>query len=324
MNTQYCWPSRPASAITGPRDLRRWELKVLPHEQPEEFHDQARVREVLQDFIDVDAIELWRSAVYRFHALVAEHWSRDRIFLLGDGAHQMPPFLGQGMCAGIRDAANLIWKLLLVEKAGVSPALLDTYQEERKEHVRDVVAQAKALGLIIGELDLAAAHERDARLRAERTRSGGDPARHRLIPPLTGGLIDRDVRGAPATAAGTLFPQPTVETSDGRTALLDDVLPPVFLVVSRTTAAQAGLNERAVAALRRIGALRVLLGAKMDASQSDFTVLTPKDQLFADWLDETGAMAAVVRPDRYVYGVARTAPELERLIDDLFNALFDH
>ena len=76
--------------------------------------------------------------------------------------------------------------------------------------------------------------------------------------------------------------------------------------------------------MRRIGALRVLLGAKADASQQDFTVLTPKDQLFADWLDETGAMAALVRPDRYVYGVARTAPELERLIDDLFNALFNH
>jgi 3-(3-hydroxy-phenyl)propionate hydroxylase len=324
MNTQYCWPSRPASAITGPRDLRRWELKVLPHEQPEEFHDQARVREVLKDFIDVDAIELWRSAVYRFHALVAEDWRRGRIFLMGDGAHQMPPFLGQGMCAGIRDAANLIWKIILVEKTGASRALLDTYQEERKEHVRDVVAQAKALGLIIGELDLAAAQARDARLRAERTRSGGDPARHRLIPPLTGGLIDRTTQGPPGLAAGTLFPQPMVETVDGRTALLDDILPPVFLVVSRTADAQAGLSERNTATLRRLGAQRVLLGSPTDtlAKSPDFTVLTEKDKLFAQWLDETSAVAAVVRPDRYVYGAARTAPELERLLDDLSGALF--
>src|SRR5712692_3769605 len=131
MNTQYCWPSRPASAITGPRNLRRWELKVLPHEQPEEFQDKARVLEVLADFVDIDAIELWRSAVYRFHALVAARWNHNRFFLLGDCAHQMPPFLGQGMCAGVRDAANLIWKILLVEKASVSPALLDTDQEER-------------------------------------------------------------------------------------------------------------------------------------------------------------------------------------------------
>jgi 3-(3-hydroxy-phenyl)propionate hydroxylase len=176
----------------------------------------------------------------------------------------MPPFLGQGMCAGIRDAANLIWKLLLVEKAGVSPALLRSYQEERKVHVKNVVAQAKDLGLIIGELDLEAAKTRDARLRAERARSGGDPLRHRLIPPLAGGLIDCDERGQPRGAAGSLFPQPTVKTSDGRTALLDDVLPPVFLVVSRTIDAQSGLSERDLSMLRRIGALRVVLRSRGD------------------------------------------------------------
>ena len=144
------------------------ELKILPHEKPEEFQDDARVRDVLADFVGIDAIELWRSAVYRFHALVAAQWNRNRIFLLGDCAHQMPPFLGQGMCAGIRDAANLIWKLLLVEKSGVSRTVLSTYQDERKTHVQNVVAQAKELGLVIGELDVEAANERDARLRAER------------------------------------------------------------------------------------------------------------------------------------------------------------
>ena len=324
MNTQYCWPSRPASAITGPRDLRRWELKILPHERPEEFQNQARVREALRDFVDVEAIELWRSAVYRFHALVADRWSQGRIFLLGDCAHQMPPFLGQGMCAGIRDAANLIWKLLLVEKAGVSPALLRSYQEERKVHVKNVVAQAKDLGLIIGELDLEAAKKRDARLRAERARSGGDPLRHRLIPPLAGGLIDCDERGQPREPAGSLFPQPTVKTSDGRTALLDDVLPPVFLVVSRTIDAQSGLSERDLSMLRRIGALRVVLRSRgnPDSAQDGVVTLVAQDGLYEQWLDETGTAAAVVRPDRYVYGAGRTNQDLARLVDKLSGALF--
>jgi 3-(3-hydroxy-phenyl)propionate hydroxylase len=324
LNTQYCWPSRPASAITGPRDLRRWELKILPHERPEEFHDQARVREVLRDFVDVDAIELWRSAVYRFHALVADRWSQGGIFLLGDCAHQMPPFLGQGMCAGIRDAANLIWKLLLVEKAGVSPALLRSYQEERKVHVKNVVAQAKDLGLIIGELDLEAAKKRDARLRAERARSGGDPLRHRLIPPLAEGLIDCDERGQPRGAAGSLFPQPTVKTSDGRIALLDDVLPPVFLVVSRTIDAQSGLSERDLSMLRRVGALRVVLRSRgnPDSAQDGVVTLVAQDGLYEQWLDETGTAVAVVRPDRYVYGAGRTNQDLARLVDKLSGALF--
>jgi 3-(3-hydroxy-phenyl)propionate hydroxylase len=323
MNTQYCWPSRPASAIVGPRNLRRWELKILPHEKPEEFHDQARVREVLADFVDVDAFELWRSAVYRFHALVASHWCSNRIFLLGDCAHQMPPFLGQGMCAGIRDAANLIWKILLVEQAGVSPDLLRTYQDEREVHVQKVVAQAKELGLIIGELDLEAAKERDARLRAQR--EGGETLRHQLIPPLKQGLIDRDDHGQPTPLAGTVFPQPRVETADGTSALMDDVLPPVFLVVSATPDAQSDLSERELDALRRLGARRVVLRSPADAASkstaADVVSLTAKDDLFAEWLAETGA-AAVVRPDRYVYGVACTPAELAPLVGDLSRALF--
>src|SRR6476661_187557 len=323
MNTQYCWPSRPASAIAGPRNLRRWELKILPHEKPEEFQDDARVREVLAGFVDIDAIELWRSAVYRFHALVAAQWNRNRIFLLGDCAHQMPPFLGQGMCAGIRDAANLIWKLLLVEKAGASPAVLSTYQDERKTHVQNVVTQAKELGLIIGELDVEAANRRDARLRAERV--SGEPVRHRLIPPLTRGLLDRDQRGEPTRAAGSLFPQPRVETSDGRIALMDDILPPVFPVISGSADPQAALGERESALLRRLGALRVVLrsiDAGPDAPGQDVITLRAKDDLFASWLVETGATAAVIRPDRYVYGVAGTASQLTQLIRSLEDALF--
>jgi 3-(3-hydroxy-phenyl)propionate hydroxylase len=234
----------------------------------------------------------------------------------------MPPFLGQGMCAGIRDAANLIWKLLLVEKAGVSPAVLSTYQDERKTHVQNVVTQAKELGLIIGELDVAAANKRDARLRAERT--SGETARHRLIPPLTRGLIGRDDAGASAKAAGSLFPQPRVETPDGRIALLDDILPPAFLVVSATMDIQTALGERELEILRRLGAVRVVLRSTtaIEAPTQDVITLRAKDDLFANWLVDTSATAAVVRPDRYVYGDASTAPDLARLIRNLEGALF--
>jgi 3-(3-hydroxy-phenyl)propionate hydroxylase len=227
------------------------------------------------------------------------------------------------MCAGIRDAANLIWKLLLVEKSGVSPTVLSSYQDERKTHVQNVVAQAKELGLVIGELDVAAASARDARLRAERV--SGEPTRHRLIPPLTRGLIDRDHRGEPAKAAGLLFPQPLVATADGRIALLDDILPPAFLVVSGSVDAQAALSDRELEILRRLGAVRVVLCSDADgiaADGSGVMILVAKDELFANWLRETGAMAAVVRPDRYVYGVAGSAPDLARLVGELGGALF--
>src|SRR5262249_46401165 len=111
---QYCWPSRPATFVPGPGTLRRWEIKVLPGEDPETFgrHDNL-VRQIAR-FADLGCLEIWRSAVYRFHALLAQRWRCGRVFLLGDACHQTPPFLGQGMCAGIRDAANLAWKLALV------------------------------------------------------------------------------------------------------------------------------------------------------------------------------------------------------------------
>jgi len=196
--------------------------------------------------------------------------------------------------------------------------VLSTYQDERKTHVQNVVAQAKELGLIIGELDVEAANKRDARLRAERT--SGEPTRHRLIPPLTRGLIDRDHRGEPTRAAGSLCPQPRVETADGRIALMDDILPPAFLVISGTMDAQAALGERETAILRQLGAVRVVLRAEPDENNAldhDMITLTAKDALF-----ETEATAAVVRPDRYVYGVASTASDLARLIRNLEGALF--
>jgi 3-(3-hydroxy-phenyl)propionate hydroxylase len=325
MNTQYCRPSRPGTAVAGPRNLRRWELKVLPHEDPRDFHDEKHVIEALGAFVDTDAIELWRSSVYRFHALVADEWRRGRMFLLGDAAHQTPPFLGQGMCAGIRDAANLAWKLLLVEQAGAAPALLDSYQDERKVHVRNVVAQAKELGLIIGELDPEAAKRRDVRLRAQ-SAAAGDTVRHRLIPPLTRGLIARDARGEPAAAAGSVFPQPRVAADDGCAALMDDVLPPAFLVVSESASAQAALGERQRAFLRRVGARCVVVRrreADAGAATDDGVVmLVAEDNLLAQWFAETGAAAVVVRPDRYVYGIAKDGAELARLLDDLARALF--
>jgi len=215
-----------------------------------------------------------------------------------------------------------------VEKSGVSRTLLSTYQDERKTHVQNVVAQAKELGLVIGELDVAAATARDARLRAERV--SGEPARHRLIPPLTRGLVDRDRRGERAKAAGSLFPQPRVATADGRIALLDDILAPAFLVVSGSVNAQAALSDRELEILRRLGAVRVVLrshagGIAVDdiaAGASSAMTLVAQDELFANWLVETRATAAVVRPDRYVYGVAGSAPDLARLVGELGGALF--
>src|SRR5262249_22181501 len=160
---------------------------------------------------------------YRFHALVAERWRAGRVFLAGDACHQTPPFMGQGMCAGIRDAANLAWKLALVLRGGANDALLDSYEQERKPHVKALVGFAKKAGEVIGELDREKARARDALLRGQLERGEAETIRQRYIPDLAAGVLDP----ASGQTAGTLFVQPRVG-ADG--VLLDDLIAPRFLL----------------------------------------------------------------------------------------------
>ena len=191
VSIQYCEPTRPATYLIGVGNHRRWEIMLDPGEEPD-------VWKLLARWITPADAELWRAASYRFHALVARDWRRGNVFLAGDAAHQQPPFTGQGMCQGIRDVANLAWKL----KYG-NDRLLDTYEIERKAHVRRLTGVIKEIGKVIGERDPGAARERDRRLVAE---AGGEVKtvpRQNLIPPLEAGFLSR----APHPANGTLFPK---------------------------------------------------------------------------------------------------------------------
>jgi len=319
--TQYCWPARPATFIAGPGDLRRWEIKLLPGETPEAFGARDNVVAQLARFVDPDAIEVWRSAVYRFHAVVAERWRSGRVFVAGDACHQTPPFMGQGMCAGIRDAANLAWKLALVLRAGARDALLDTYEQERKPHVEALVAFAIKAGEVIGELDLAKAQARDALLRGQLQRGEAETIRQRYIPNLTAGVLD----AASGAVAGTLFVQPRVEVDgNGDGALLDDVVAPRFLLATSGEEAQSWLAPSALDLWRQLDGERVVIARAggADAATGGVCRLHERGSLFADWMMLHGAAAVVARPDRYVYGIARDADELNRMIEGLGRQIF--
>ncbi len=170
---QFCDPSRPTTFIVGPGNHRRFEIMLLPGEDPHQMETPAQVWRLLARWITPDDATLWRAASYRFHALVAEEWRRGRIFLAGDAAHQQPPFIGQGMCQGIRDVGNLVWKLDRVLNGQSGAGLLDTYGEERIEHVRQLTTRIKAIGHVICERDPVAAEARDIRILAE---GDGHPA----------------------------------------------------------------------------------------------------------------------------------------------------
>lgn len=325
---QYCRPSRPGTHIIGPGMLRRWEIKLLPGETPEDFRTEDAIRKALATFVDPDAVEIWRSAVYQFHAVVADRWREGNIFLAGDAAHRTPPFLGQGLCAGLRDANNLFWKFVLVERRGASDSLLDTYRAERRPHVKTVVAHAKEFGLIIGELDEAKARQRDARLEAELKAGTAETIRSRFIPDLAGGLLARagDNGNAPlARLAGSLFVQPKVLDARGEEKFLDDVTGNRFAIFAAENVV-AALPTSARTALQRLGGHTTVVSSGVESARKDGDVLyvCETDGLFANWCAQHGVWAALVRPDRYVYGVAANAQDLTALVDALHAGVFEN
>ena len=279
---QHCDPARPMTQVNMVGNRRRWEIMLMPGDDPATIAEPARVWRFLAPWLTPADADIERSAVYTFHSVIARGWRHGRLLIAGDSAHQTPPFLGQGMCAGIRDAANLAWKLELVCRGEAPARLLDTYESEREPHVRAFIALAVRIGGIIQATDPQLAAERD-RMFAER----GTEIFSFPQPALGPGAHD----DAPPPV-GQVFHQPRLD--DGR--LLDDAIGIRFAVLGdrRAIAAAAPATR---ARWERLGA-----GVLADASRE-----------VAAWLAENGARALVLRPDRYVFGLARDAADLDRL-----------
>jgi 3-(3-hydroxy-phenyl)propionate hydroxylase len=291
---QFCDPARPITYIVGPGNHRRFEIMLNPGEDPAAMQQPAMVLDLLSRWLAPGDATLWRAASYRFHALVAAEWRRGRVFLAGDAAHQQPPFIGQGMCQGLRDVANLVWKLA-ARRDGAPDALLDSYGEERGAHVRTLTTRIKAIGRQICERDPVAARTRDAALLAQ---GGGKPpvvTRQEIVPPLECGLLSC----LPHPARGTLFPQPWVRQGDA------------WVRMDRVTG--GGWRLFAAAGFAPAGdAWRFGTGPG---------TLVERDVVAAAWFARHGIGAALVRPDHYVFGVASDAASLAALLAERDAAL---
>ena len=203
MTVQYCDPARPVTAVKVTGNRRRWEIMLMPGDDPARMTEPETVWHLVAPWIKPGDARLERSAVYTFHSLVAQRWRNGRLLIAGDAAHQTPPFLGQGMCAGIRDAANLAWKLERVVRGTSAEALLDSYESERKPHARRFIEEAVRLGGILQTTDPAVAAERDRRFLQT-----GKEEMVNLSPRLGPGAH----AGTPR--AGEIHPQPRL--ADGR------------------------------------------------------------------------------------------------------------
>ncbi|MBI5719268.1 MAG: bifunctional 3-(3-hydroxy-phenyl)propionate/3-hydroxycinnamic acid hydroxylase [Burkholderiales bacterium] len=286
-SVQYCEPARPCTLVIGPGNHRRWEISLRPGEDPKQAATPEGTWALLSRWLSPEDGTLWRQSSYRFHALVAECWRAGRVFLAGDAAHMQPPFLGQGMCQGVRDAANLAWKLGAVLRGDAAGAaaqrLLDSYGIERQAHVRALTTRLKEIGAVICERDVAQARARDARLLAD---CGGvirDTPRQDVLPALSAGLITA------TPGAGTLFPQPRLAGGE--------------LMDRRFGCGWRLVVDGALPADAAPGLVLVDLGREPEA-----------EGVVAAWMKRHGAHAAIVRPDHYTFGSAADVAGLAALL----------
>ena len=208
--SQRCDPQRPMTVVGNGTRHRRWEFMLLPGETPDDFTDPARIWQLLGDVASPDRAELVRHAVYNFRSLIADSLQEGGVFLAGDAAHVMPPFLGEGMCTGIRDANNLAWKLDLVVRDLASPQVLRSYGPERLPFVHRSVHVSVEMGKVSCELDPAAAAGRDAAMR-----SGEAPPPLPPLPPLPPPMYSPLIATDPADLlAGGLSVQGNFATGD--------------------------------------------------------------------------------------------------------------
>ena len=308
-SVQYCEPQRPCTFLIGPKNHRRWEISINDGEDPRQVASPEGTWQLLSRWLTPQDGTLWRQASYRFHALVAERWRVGRVFLAGDAAHQQPPFLGQGMCQGIRDVANLSWKLGAVLQDGAPDTLLDTYETERKTHVIELTTRIKGIGQLVGERDLAKARARDAHLLAECGGVVTSVPRQNVQPALQNGLFSH----TPHAANGSIFPQPWIVQGNTRIRM-DARCKPGWRLLLDEGAASGELRaaaEKAAAARPSLQVIRVAQSTVDHAAQSD--ALREAESVVGDWFNLHQCEAALVRPDNYVYGVARTALDIASL-----------
>ena len=290
---QVCDPVRAGTYMRIGPSRYRWEFRLLPGESADDFRTIQTLRPLIAPWtsnIDDEDIELIRVTEYTFRARIADRWRRGNIFLLGDAAHLTPPFIGQGLGAGLRDAMNLAWKLAGVIAGELPPNALDSYEQERKPHARQMIRLALAVGLAM----TAGGDFGNLARRLLVTRMHFIPGmRNKIVGSRTPALRRSAFVGSshvPRRLAGTLCPNAVC--ADGHR--LDDVLGNGFSVITAlpiTAAQRSTLDARGVA-----------------------THLAAPGSELAEWLRRGHVSAAVVRPDRTVMYAARDVQKIYALL----------
>jgi 3-(3-hydroxy-phenyl)propionate hydroxylase len=314
-----CDPERPGFVARGAQNEVRMDFLVKENERTESVERSEVVEQLIARYIDPRQVTIQRASVFTFQSKVAERWRDGRVFLLGDSAHVMPPFMGQGLCSGIRDAINLTWKVALAVRGAAGEALLDTYEQERRPHAVNMIKATVLMGRVFLSRIRVLAAVRNWLLRwlfrIPRTRRMMRNYEFKPKMILEQGCLAGGRRRTGTAAEGSYLPQPRVGLASGGPVLLDDVLGLRFAVLVLAEAAES-VRQSAEALAAELGGvcLRVLPAARAaEARTGDVVDLEGK---LAAWFAGHHADAAVVRPDRYVYGASRGSG-IERFREEL-------
>jgi 2-polyprenyl-6-methoxyphenol hydroxylase-like FAD-dependent oxidoreductase len=306
-NLQVCDPMRPTTVVSGGKGRRRWEFMRLPEESVEDLNNAETAWQLLAPWdITSENATLERHALYTFRARWADSWRDGRLLLAGDAAHQTPPFAGQGLCAGVRDAVNLAWKLDLVLAGQVEEGLLDTYMSERSPHVQSWIQFAVGLGRIICISDPEAANMRDeAMLAARQQGAEGEPPP--VFTPGPGIFLEGD------PLAGQMFLQREVARSGSR-GLFDDLVDRGFLLVSTDGDPAGYLSPNDLAFFTSIGGHLVSISSSLDEQADQVIDITGA---YTKWFTDNSYAVVLIRPDWAIYGAATEQTGAGQLVRSL-------
>lgn len=283
---QFCDPKRPMSYIKGTGPRLRWEIMVMPEDNIQNLTQPETIWKLLNQYIQPENATIERAAVYTFHALLAKKWYKNRLIIAGDAAHQTPPFMGQGMAAGIRDASNLAWKLYEIIRNDQSLELIENYHSERISHVKEFIQGAVNFGKIIQNYCADTEYEQQV----SQLKNFITP-----IPKLGSGFFqDTDLLN------GQISPQFLLADQ----CLSDDVAGYHFTLLVlpeyRDEVEELDLQEH-----------------------ENLSVIYAECVSSKEWLTQHQAHAILVRPDRYVFGKASIQQSIEQLVKaaHLYNAM---
>lgn len=308
-------PRRPHVSIGLPHGIRRFEFMLRPDETEAEASDDGFIARLLARYVpDGGAVDIIRRRVYTHNSRMAASFRSGRVFLAGDAAHVMAVWQGQGYNSGIRDAFNLSWKLAMVLRGDASDTLLDTYDQERREHVRAMIQLSRWVGQVISVRNRVGAAARDTFFKAisliPRAKLYIVQMRFKPMPTIERGAITRVGAISAPTPVGRLFPQPWVATRAEPRVRLDDALGPWLALVAwnndPTALLDADARERAARVGIRLVSVRPAVQLAWDgaASDPDVVVVGDLDGSLKRWFDARPESVVLVRPDRIAGGVS--------------------